>query len=142
MLSRFFFLTSCVSHGTLYLSLSLVGMHSAVASMLALTKFSYSSFEYLFQISTEEYWFFYSYFLFIANISIVNWGQVVSCGFDCFYFISAQTQVCLSYENSVIGRCSFKRGACLRVRRAIYSLLVDEYVIYWYFSIICLGVGP
>ena len=39
-----FFLTAYVSHGTLGLALSLVGMHSAAASKWALTKFSYSSF--------------------------------------------------------------------------------------------------
>ena len=39
-----FFLTVYVSHGTLGLVLCLVGMHSAVASKWALTKFSYSSF--------------------------------------------------------------------------------------------------
>ena len=39
-----FFLIANVSHGTLRLALCLVGMHSAVASLCALTKFSYSSF--------------------------------------------------------------------------------------------------
>ena len=39
-----FFLTANVSHGTLGLALCLVGMHSAAASYLAFTKFSYSSF--------------------------------------------------------------------------------------------------
>ena len=38
------FLTANVSHGTLGLSLRLVGMHSAAASKWALVKFSYSSF--------------------------------------------------------------------------------------------------
>ena len=41
--SRFFSLTASVSHGTLCLTLSLVGMHSATAFIWAL-KFSYSSF--------------------------------------------------------------------------------------------------
>ena len=36
-----FFLTANASHGTLGLALCLVGMHSAAASMWALTKFSY-----------------------------------------------------------------------------------------------------
>ena len=39
MLSHFF-LTACVSHGTLFLALSLSGIHSAAASMM---KFSYLS---------------------------------------------------------------------------------------------------
>ena len=39
-----FFLTANVSYGTLSLALCLVGMHSATASMWALTKFPYSSF--------------------------------------------------------------------------------------------------
>ena len=39
-----FSLTTNVSHGTLCFALSLIGMHSAAASMWALTKFSYSSF--------------------------------------------------------------------------------------------------
>ena len=39
-----FFLTANVSFWTLGLALCLVGMHSALASMWALTKFSYSSF--------------------------------------------------------------------------------------------------
>ena len=39
-----FSLTTGVSHGTLELVLCLVGMHSAVVSKWALTKFSYSSF--------------------------------------------------------------------------------------------------
>ena len=42
-LSRFF-LTANVSHGTLYLALSLVDMHSAATSMWTFMKFSYSSF--------------------------------------------------------------------------------------------------
>ena len=42
--SERFFLTSNVSHGTLCLALSLVGMYSTAASMWALMKFSYSSF--------------------------------------------------------------------------------------------------
>ena len=42
--SACFFLTTNVSHGTLGLVLCLVGMHSAVASLWALTKFLYSSF--------------------------------------------------------------------------------------------------
>ena len=40
-----FFLTAKVSHRTLGLGLCLVGVHSAVPSTWALTKFSYSSFE-------------------------------------------------------------------------------------------------
>ena len=39
-----FSLTANVSHGTLYLVLSFVGIHFAAASRCALTKFSYSSF--------------------------------------------------------------------------------------------------
>ena len=39
-----FFLTTNVSQGTLCLALSLVCMHSVTAPILALTKFSYSSF--------------------------------------------------------------------------------------------------
>ena len=34
-----FFLTSSISHGTLYLALSLVGMYSVAASIWALTNF-------------------------------------------------------------------------------------------------------
>ena len=40
-----FFLTADVYHGTLGLSLCLVGIHSTTASKWALTKFSYSSFK-------------------------------------------------------------------------------------------------
>ena len=54
MLSRFFRATRD-SHGTLHLALGLAGMHSAVASMWVLTKFSYSSFGVCFQIYTEGY---------------------------------------------------------------------------------------
>ena len=39
-----FSFTSSESHGTLHLTLCLVGMHSAAASMWAVTKFTYSSF--------------------------------------------------------------------------------------------------
>ena len=46
--SERFSLTAKVSHGTLYLVLSFVGMHFAAASRCALTKFSYSSFGVLF----------------------------------------------------------------------------------------------
>ena len=42
MLSNFF-LSASDFHGTLYLALGLVGMHSSAASMWAVTKFSYSS---------------------------------------------------------------------------------------------------
>ena len=42
--SAFFFLTANISHGTLCLTLCLVGMHSAAASKWAVTKFSYSLF--------------------------------------------------------------------------------------------------
>ena len=42
---RNFFQTISVSHGIPYMPLGLVGMHSTAASMWALTKFSFSSFE-------------------------------------------------------------------------------------------------
>ena len=45
-----FSLTAKVSHGTLYLVLSFVGMYFAAASRCALTKFSYSSFGVLFSV--------------------------------------------------------------------------------------------
>ena len=45
-----FSLTAKVSHGTLYLVLSFVGMHFAVASRCALTKFSCSLFGVLFSV--------------------------------------------------------------------------------------------
>ena len=46
-----FSLTAKVSHGTLYLVLSFVGIHFAAASRCAFTKFSYSSFGVLFPSS-------------------------------------------------------------------------------------------
>ena len=45
-----FSLTAKVSHGTLCLVLSFVGMHFAAASRFGLTKFSYSSFGVLFSV--------------------------------------------------------------------------------------------
>ena len=44
-ISSCFFLTTSDCHGILYLTLGLVGKHSAAASMWAVTKFSYPSFK-------------------------------------------------------------------------------------------------
>ena len=66
-----------VSQGNLYLALSLVGMLSAVASMWALTKFSYSSFG----VSVSDIlWIasnlFLSFIVYFSQISpLLNWGQ-------------------------------------------------------------------
>ena len=49
-----FFLTTSDSHRTLLLTVGLVGMHSAAASMWTMTKFSYSSFR--------------------VSISVISWG--------------------------------------------------------------------
>ena len=65
-----FFLTISNSHGILQSAFGLVGMHSAAASMWAVTKFSYSSFG-----------------VSIANISIGKWGPVVACDFDCILLL-------------------------------------------------------
>ena len=54
MLSQFF-LTAIDSHGTLHLAQGLVGMHSAATSTWVVTKLSYLSFKYDFQMSPEEY---------------------------------------------------------------------------------------
>ena len=52
-----FFLTTSDSHGTLHLTLGLVGMHSAAAaaSMWTVTRFHIHHSGYVFQISPEEY---------------------------------------------------------------------------------------
>ena len=92
-----FFLTTCDSHKTLHLIFGFVGMHSASAFMWPVTSFHICYWEYIFQISPEEYQIcFYSYCIFIASISIANWGPVITCGFDCsflhrFQHIFAQT---------------------------------------------------
>ena len=70
MWSRFF-LTANVSNGTLCLIFSLVCMHSAVAFMWVLTKFSYSSFG-VFRKSHKEHRICLYYHTFIVNISIVK----------------------------------------------------------------------
>ena len=71
----------------------------------------------------------YSYHIFIANISIGKWGQVVMCSFDCLFLTSVYTRAYLCCANSVIGKYSFKRGVCIPVQSAIYPLLFYEYII-------------
>ena len=65
----------------------------------------------------------YSYSIFIVNIYFSKWETVVTCGFDCLYFISAWIQVCLCYVDSVIERYSFKRGIYPAVHNTIYLFL-------------------
>ena len=78
-----FFLTANVSHRTLFCSL--VGMHSAAASMWALTKFSYSSFGVdIYDISfSDRICFLVLLYIYIANIFIVKPGLVIVWGCDC-----------------------------------------------------------
>ena len=64
------------------------------------------------------------------------------CGLGCLCRIPALAQTYLCWDNSVIGRHSFKRGICLTVQSTINPFLIYEYVSYLGFSIIYVGVGP
>ena len=48
----------------------------------------------------------------------------------------------LCCDDSVIGRYSFKRGVRLTVQSATYPLIVYEYIIWLYFSIIWVNFDP
>ena len=65
-----FFLATSDSHGTLYLTFGYIGMHSAAASMWALTKISYSSFEVCVSDISRIRIVSYSYCIFIVYISV------------------------------------------------------------------------
>ena len=82
-------LTANVSHGTLYLVLSFVGIHFAAASRCALTKFSYSSFGVLFSVfscSVSNLFLNSNTYLFL--ISVFQKGPIIvfggRCSFDVF----------------------------------------------------------
>ena len=81
----YFFLTTWTSH----ITLSLVGMHSAAASIWVETKFSYLSFRVCcFKCLLKTIKFVsYSYHIFIAYISIDKWGPVETCSYDYFLFL-------------------------------------------------------
>ena len=84
MLSRFF---PNDSRGTLYLPLGLVGMQSVTVFLWAVMIFLYSSFGVIVSDICWRVSIFFSYRIFIANISIDKFGPVVMCGFDCFLFL-------------------------------------------------------
>ena len=71
----------------------------------------------------------YSYYLLIAYITIGNWGPVISWSFNCSFLISVRSQSNFCWEDSVIGRYSFKRKVCLTVQIAIYPLLVYKHTV-------------
>ena len=72
----------------LCLALSLVGMHSAAASLWAFMKFSFSSFR-VFQITPKEHQICFLVLLYIVNIFIVNQGPAIVYGFGCLHHIPA-----------------------------------------------------
>ena len=79
-----FSLTANVSHGTLYLVLSFVGMYFAVASRWALTKFSYSSLGVCISVfSCSASNLFLNANIFISNILIIKKGPVIVFGVRC-----------------------------------------------------------
>ena len=121
-----FFLIGNVSHGTWTLALSLVGMHSAAASMWTLTMFSYSLFgESVSDISWSGSNFFLSVNVYLSLITLLlSSNQSV---WNC---------------DSVIGGNTLKRGIWLTIQWAIVPFLIYENVVYLCFSIICVGVGP
>ena len=137
-LSRFF-LTANIFRGTLCLGLSLVGMHSAAASMWVLAKFLYSSFG----VSVSDISWRASNLFFLV-LSYIHCWVTTSHSVLFWLFISysslAQTYLCCDY--SVIRRYSFKRGVYFTVQCAMNPFLIHEDVIYLCFSIICVGGGP
>ena len=122
-----FFRTANVSHGTLGLDLCLVGMHSATASKLALTKFSYLSFAVsVSDISCSASNLFLSVYVYISNIPVVKQRPFIVFGCRFSSSIPSQAQSYL----------------CHAIQCAIIPFLINEDVVYLCFSIDCVGVGP
>ena len=133
-------------HRTLHFSLSLVGVHSAAAaaaaaSMWAATKFLYSSFKVCFGCLMKSIEFVsYIYHVFNDYISISKWTKRVVLSV-CFLFRRRLWHifaVTILWSRDIIS----KKGIYLTVQNAIYPLFVYEYIIYLYFSVIWVGVGP
>ena len=117
-LSRFF-LIPIDSHGKQHLAHSLVGIHSATASMQTVTKFSNSSFGVCLSDVTQRVSnLFLTVIVYSLFICIGLWVLVIRCGFDWF-----------CWDNSESGRYSFKSGVWLTGQSAIFPLLVYEYII-------------
>ena len=82
----------------------------------------------------------YCYHIFIAHITIGKRGPVISWSFNCFlffvfffsYFCADSSESC--WDDSVIGRYSFKRGLCFTVQNDVYLLFVYKYIIYMLFG--------
>ena len=123
-ISSRFSLTTSDPHGTLNLVLGLIGIHFAVGSdQVDIIVIQCMGFRFL--LKSIEF-VSYNYRTFVANISIVKWGSVITFNFDCFFLISADTQTYLCCDDSVW--YSFKRRVCLKVHSAFLSLLVYGYI--------------
>ena len=99
----------------------LIDMHSASASMWALTKFSYSTFGVK---ASNISWRASNLFLsVIVNLSLISLlltkNQSYCVGFGCLCCIPAYAWTYLCCDNSVIGKHTFKRWTCLTIQSAI-----------------------
>ena len=119
-----FSLTAKVSHGILYLVLSFVGIHFAVASMCALTKFSYSSFGVLFFVFSCSV----ICFLILIRIHLLylccSKGPSYRVWRSLFLwrFFVGLALFCRDY--SVIGGHTLERGVCFAIHCTIFPFLV------------------
>ena len=86
-----------------------------------------------FQISLEENQIcFLQFLIFITYISIGRWEPDVMWGFDYLFLISAEIQVNLCCNNSVIRRDSSKRGVCFTVHNADTFIFRQEWFNTWF----------
>ena len=140
-LSHFFLVTSD-SHEILHLALGLIGMHSAAASIWAITKISNSSFGVC---GSDVSWsvsnLFYTVNIYSLLIFLLESENLLQCVVLTVSYFYIDLGVYFYWDDSVIGIYSFKRGVCLIVHRIIYPLLVYKCIISLCFTVIWVGLG-